>query len=917
MNQKSTEKRAKSLAKSLSPMMVLAGLFAGLGVSLVSASLAAGGKQGANKPNGELNGNPVTPQQAEFFETRIRPLLFEKCFGCHSAKAQQGGLRLDSLDGVLKGGGGGPAVIPSNIEKSHLIAAVRYTGTLKMPPSGKLKDDEINALTEWVKMGAPWPGAKISNAALAAQKGEFFVGDALRNHWAFLPVKNPTPPAVKNTAWTRNPIDRFILAKLEEKGLAPAPAADRRTLIRRASFDLIGLPPSAEEVDAFVQDKSPNAWEKVVDRLLNSPRYGERWARHWLDVARYADTKGYVFQEDAVFHNAYTYRDYVINAFNSDKRYDRFIVEQLAADLAYPEDRAAQAAMGYITLGRRFLNDRQLINDDRIDTTCRGMMAITVACARCHDHKFDPISVKDYYALYSVFNRSDERDVPIWPVEKSRPYEQYTAEVAKSENEKNSIIRLQVTRLRDLLMKSPAQIPANAKSTLQSFRIEALPNPDQLNILMPLFEPDARNRINAINGHIADLNKNKPPVPELGMALHDNGNNEEQRVFIRGNQGNRGDVVPRKFLTILSQKEPKPYAPTGSGRLELARYIASSDNPLTGRVFVNRVWLYHFAQGIVRTPSDFGVRGEKPTHPELLDWLTYQFTHEQEPEEGKGTSKGNSANACGWSVKKLHRLILTSNTYQMSSDALPAVTKKAFIADPENRLLWRQNRQRLDLESMRDSLLAASGKLDTRSIGGPAVELTTMPYTTRRTIYGFVNRNNLQGLYRTFDFATPDSSAAQRINTSIPQQSLFLMNSPFVVEQAQALSRIPEIASLDDAGRVKTLYRRLFGRVPTAEELTLGIAFLKQTAPAEGAELRVRVSPWQYGWGEYDPKSGKVTAFNPFSHFTGQQWQGSATFPEPNLEYLSLSAQGGASRTGFATCGDPTMGLSRHGHHRH
>ena len=884
--------RAQAIRQHTAAWMV-AGGFVLLSASLVSAAFAADGKTPKVPTVDAKNAQTVTPQQAEFFETQVRPLLFTKCYSCHNDKVQQGGLRLDSLDAMLKGGGGGPALVPSNVTKSHLLAAIRYDGALKMPPIGKLKNEEIIALTEWVKMGAPWPGAKVSDAARAAQKGEYVPTDIQKSHWSFQGVKNPALPVVKNAAWCRNPIDRFVLAKLEAKGLKPAPAADRRTLIRRVTFDLIGLPATSEEVDTFVNDKSSTAWEKVVDRLLASPRYGERWARHWLDVARYADTKGYVFVEDSVFHNAYTYRDYVIRAFNRDLRYDQFVVQQLAADLSSPNDREAQAAMGFVTLGRRFLNDNQLINDDRIDTTSRGLMGLTVACARCHDHKFDPISTKDYYSMYSVFDRTSEATPIISPEEKARPYEAYQKNLKAAEDEQNALTRAQVTILRDVVMKSPEKIPAKQKNILQSIRIEAMPNDGQLTELLPLFDAAARDRITALRATVANLNKNKPPMPEFGMALRDNGNNGEQRVFVRGNQGNRGDIVPRKFLTILSLTDPKPLPATGSGRLELAHDIASQDNPLTGRVFVNRVWLYHFGQGLVRTPSDFGLRGEKPTHPELLDWLAYHFTQESEDKsEGKdgASSKSLTPYACGWSIKKLHKTILMSNTYQMSSDASPLEVKHAFTFDPENRMLWRQNRQRLDLESLRDSLLAASGKLDT-TLGGPAVELTTAPYTTRRTIYGFVNRNNLQGLYRTFDFATPDSSNAQRINTSVPQQSLFLMNSPFVVEQAQTLAQNAAItAAKGESDRIKTLYRRLFGRMPTTEEIALGMGFLHQTA---STSVETNVTPWQYGWGEYDEKNGHVTAFNPFAHFTGKVWQPGPVLPDPKLDFLSLSAQGG------------------------
>ncbi len=434
----------------------------------------------------------VTPQQTEFFETHVRPLLFNRCYSCHADKAQQGGLRLDSLDAMLKGGGGGPVLVPGNVEKSRLLTAIHYTGALKMPPSGKLKDDEIATLTEWVKMGAPWPNAKVSDAARAAQKGEYVLSDAQKSFWSFQPVKNPALPSVKNMAWCKSPIDRFILARLEAKGLKPAPPADRRTLIRRATFDLTGLPPTPEEIDAFAADKSPDAFVRVVDRLLASPRYGERWARHWLDVARYADTKGYVFTEDPDFHNAYTYRDYVMRAFNSDLPYDQFVTQQLAADLACPENRPAQAAMGFITIGRRFLNDNQLINDDRIDVTSRGLMGLTVACARCHDHKFDPISNKDYYAMYSVFDRTAENTVAVSPAEQSRPYEEYQQKLNAAQGETDKLTREQIRRLRGMVVKSPDSIPAKAKATLQSLREDQLPTPPQYATLAPLFESPAQ-----------------------------------------------------------------------------------------------------------------------------------------------------------------------------------------------------------------------------------------------------------------------------------------------------------------------------------------------------------------------------------------------------------------------------------------
>ncbi len=892
---KNTNMQVRQFAFARPRSLVLAGALGLLGASLLSQAFAQNNAAGKKPATVDANAAaPVTPAQSEFFETHVRPLLFSRCYSCHNDKVQLGGLRLDSLDAQLKGGGSGPALVPGNVDKSHLLAAIRYDGALKMPPTGKLKDQDIAALTEWVKMGAPWPGSHVSDAARMAQKGEYSISDIQKNHWSFQSVKNPALPAVKNLAWCKTPIDRFILAGLEAKGLKPAPQADRRTLIRRASFDLTGLPPTPEETDAFLADKAPDAWSKVVDRLLASPRYGERWARHWLDVARYADTKGYVFVDDPMYHNAYTYRDWVVSAFNRDLGYDQFLTQQLAADLACPGDRSAQAAMGYITLGRRFLNDGQLINDDRIDVTSRGMMGLTVACARCHDHKFDPIPTKDYYALYSVFDRAGDATVPISPDNISRPYEEYEKKMKAIQAERNELVLAQIRALRERIAKSPDSLPAEVKSVLAGLRENNLPADKQFPTLMPVFDDKTKARLIALQATETDLNKNKPVTPEFGMALMENGRNDEQRVFVRGNAGNRGDVVPRRFLTILSTAQPKPLPDKGSGRLELARYITARDNPLTPRVFVNRVWLYHFGQGLVRTPSDFGLRGERPTHPQLLDWLAYHFA------EGTGES-GADKSAAGhvlaspyafdWSVKKLHRVILLSSAYQQSSNALPVEAKLAFASDPENRLLWRQNRQRLDLEGLRDSLLAASGKLDPK-IGGPAVELTTAPYTTRRTLYGLVNRNNLQGIYRTFDFATPDSSNAQRINTSVPQQALFLMNSPFVMQQATTLAQNPDVANAsDESGRIKAVYRRLFGRAPQTDEIALSLAFLHQPTPPAPAPA---VSAWQYGWGTWDALSGRVTRFTPFGHFSKQrQWQASATFPDPKLQFLSLNARGG------------------------
>lgn len=754
----------------------------------------------------------VTPEQAEFFEKQIRPLLADKCFSCHGSEQQLSGLRLDALAHALKGGARGASLIPGDADKSLLVQAVRYDGALKMPPTGKLKPAEIAALVAWVKMGAPWPDAKPT-AGTPGAGDDYVPTEVQRKHWAFLPIVKPPLPKVKNKTWGQSPIDRFVLVKLEAKGLPPAPPADKRTLLRRANFDLIGLPPTPQEMDAFLRDKSPDAFAKAVDRLLASPRYGERWGRHWLDVARYADTKGYVFTDDPLFHHGYTYRDYVIRAFNTDLPYNRFIVEQLAADrLPLGDDKRPLAALGYLTLGRRFLNDPVLINDDRIDVTCRGLMALTVGCARCHNHKFDPIPTKDYYSLMGVFASSSEPapEPAISPRPVTDRYAEYQGKIKGLKDKSDALtlaqIRLLPQRLAKELSGDKSKEVEAARKILDGMKTPESLKPEQKKGLEPFFEDSAKHELQDLGKQAEALQKSAPPTPEYAMALQDNPTPAQQHVFKRGNPGNPGDVVPRRFLQILSGTN-RPTWDKDSGRLQLAQAIASRDNPLTARVLVNRVWLYHFGKALVRTPGDFGMRGETPTHPELLDYLAARFMDE------------------GWSLKKLHRWILLSSAWQQSSQ----VTARAALVDSENRLLSHQNRQRLDLEGLRDSLLAVSGQLDT-TLGGPSVELTTAPYSTRRTLYGYLDRQNLQGMYRTFDFASTDTSSAQRFQTTVPQQALFMMNSGFVQEQARHLAQRPELKTLPDAARIRVLYRLLFQRNPAPDELAAGLDYLRRAA---------------------------------------------------------------------------------------
>jgi hypothetical protein len=723
---------------------------------------------------GRLSAAPPAPDKpaheaAEFFEKKVRPVLVEKCFSCHGPKKQQGGLRLDGRDTILQGGDSGPAVVAGKPDESLLVKAIRQDGELKMPPKGKLAADQVNALAEWIRLGAPWPAetdGKLANASVAAIR---------ERHWAFRPVRMPDIPAVSHSADVQNPVDAFVLAKLEDKGLSLSAPAERRTLIRRVTFDLTGLPPTPAQVEAFVNDPAPDAYAAVVERLLASPAYGERWGRHWLDVARYSDTKGYVFTEERRYPNSYTYRDYVIRAFNDDKPYDRFLIEQLAADrLPLGDDNSSLAALGFLTLGRRFLNNQHDIIDDRIDVTMRGLQGLTVACARCHDHKFDPIPTRDYYSLYGVFASSQEpAELPL--LGKAAP----SPELVAFEVE---------------LKKRTAVVDEYAeqhKDELKSGNVKF------------------RNELTKLRNKVAEWKVNGPGAPARAMVLNDLPAAVEPHVLKRGNPGAPGDAVPRQFLEVLAGPERKPFK-DGSGRLELARAIASRANPLTARVMVNRVWMHHFGKGLVRTPGDFGTRGEPPTHPELLDWLASSFM------DG------------GWSVKRLQRLIVLSSTYRQASDD----SGRGPSVDAENRLLWKMNRQRLDFEQMRDALLQVAGRLD-RTMAGRAVPIAEPPFSKRRTVYGFIDRQNLPGLFRTFDFASPDVSTPQRFTTTVPPQALFLMNSPFAIEQAKHFANRPDVAWLvGDDKRIDRMYRLAYGRPAQADEIELGLAFL--TAAKDG-----------------------------------------------------------------------------------
>lgn len=935
--------------------------------------------------------SPFSNGDIDFFEKSIRPVLAERCYHCHSLDAQKlrGGLRVDAREFLLRGGESGlPAIVPGDRERSRLWRAVSGAEPkLKMPPDEPLPEAQVADIAAWIKMGAPMPEPEENGRAKASASSE---------HWAFQPVRAFEPPPVKNGAWVRTPIDQFIVAKLEEAGIQPAPPADKRALIRRATYDLTGLPPTFEEVEAFLADESPDAFERVVDRLLASPRYGERWGRHWLDVARYADTKGYVYgdREEGRFVHSYVYRDWVIGALNEDMPYDRFVMLQVAADQMMGEgsDKRDLAAMGFLTVGRRFLGVAHDIIDDRIDTLTRGTMGLTVACARCHDHKFDPVPTDDYYSLYGVFAGSYEatvrveaRETPEFDREREALREKFQAAFDKRSAELSGRLRNQLPQylqaalrasalpteefyeirgpedlnplivrrwrayldsktagdavfgvwralealpekefaerapgvLREALSDANRPINPRVREAFGGVKIESMEDVARIygelisNARTQLHrakaaaffqgEPppmrladDAGEALRSVlyaadspvlvpPGAIVDLEwwfdesvrielaklqkemdvhilKTKD-APRHAVILKDRSEQRKPRVFVRGNPANLGRETERRFLSLLGGNAFSE----GSGRLELARAIADPVNPLTARVIVNRVWLHHFGAGLVRTPSDFGTRSDPPSHPELLDWVAARFVAE------------------GWSMKKLHRLIMLSSVYQQSSDAM----RDSSEIDPENRLLWKFNRQRLDFEQMRDSLLMAAGTLD-EARGGPPVEIFSTPFIGRRTIYGFVDRQFLPGEFRVFDFPNPDLHNPQRLDTTVPQQALFFMNSPFMLEQARNLA-----AAATENDKFQRIYRRAYQRDPSIVEAQLAERFIEESPEVEEPPPPPPDRGWRYGYGEYDPGADRMSNFAELPHFTGDSWQGGEKWPDEKLGWVRLTADGG------------------------
>jgi cytochrome c553 len=910
-----------------------------IGLSLIAATAAR-----AEDP---------TPEQLEFFEKRVRPVLVTNCYECHGEGRAKGGLRLTTGEMVRRGGDSGAAIVPGNPDESLLIEAIGQRGDIKMPPKQKLADSEISDLRRWIEIGAPWPAEKPD---ARPETAPFQITPEQRAFWSFQPVRDAAAPDVKDETWPAGAIDRFVLARLESEGLSPSPPADKRALIRRVTFDLIGLPPTPEEVDAFIADDGPLAWERLVDRLLASPRYGERWARHWLDVARFGEDQAHTFQA-RMYPNGYRYRDWVVESFNNDLPYDKFVVEQIAGDLLEgPEEkrREREIALGYFALGPVYYADAGCAFkasldelDDRLDTLARGFLGLTIACARCHDHKFDPISQHDYYALAGVFRSSSYREAPLVAPDVVEKYDAAQKQAKDEEQKLKKFMDGESTRLAEETARqssryltavwrlahppagsSPAKretiareervievvldrwlkflVPENRDKVPQlaawfelieqaatlaiapdvtdvpgavveaalgfeafvesafaardeqqrrySEAVAAAPEAERSKIEKPnldkpladllatlagpkglcsipadkiegLLNGPRKGEMAALKQKVDELKKGAPPKYAFAHSLSD-GQPANMKLHVRGNPNRTGDEVPRRFLAILADGEPAPFS-QGSGRLELARSIASADNPLTARVIVNRLWHEHFGRGIVATPSNFGAMGERPTHPELLDYLAGRLVSQ------------------GWSLKAVHREILLSAAYRQSS----AIREREAEIDPDNRLLWRMNRRRLDVEAWRDALLATAGNLDP-AIGGPSGKLAAADFL-RRTLYGTVSRHNLDGLLRLFDFPDPNITSERRTVTTVPLQQLFVLNSDFMVRQAKALAaRATSVSAGDDAARIRQVYRLLFGRDASDAEVQVGLEFLApgdvgETTTAEPSARKSTLTRWE------------------------------------------------------------------------
>jgi mono/diheme cytochrome c family protein len=840
-----------------------------------------------------------TTPPSDTFENVIRPLLAKQCYACHTA-TRLGGLDVSTRQGLLKGGNSGPAIVPGDPARSLLIQAVNHShARLRMPPTGRLTPSQIEALSTWIGAGAPWPATAPSQSSPA--------------FWSFQPIRQAAPPAVDDPRWNASPVDRFLHAQHQTAGIHPVRRASKRVLLRRATFDLTGLPPTPADLEAFENDASPNAFANVVDRLLASPRYGERWGRYWLDLARYADG-ALGASNDTPFSNAYRYRDWVIQSFNDDLPYNAFVKAQIAADLL--PDSKHLPALGFQSLGGNA--------NDQLDVTTRTFLALTVACAQCHDHKYDPIPTRDYYSLLGIFQSSAKHEFPLAPKETVEAYHAHQRKIEDAKFELDFFVKNRSAELSEFLAaktaryltaawqvlvhnkpaadtavrsnldpqildrwiaylpqsnkdheflkpleslltaKAPIEKAAAAISEFQIFisdvfrrrrdieernyvklggikgirdeRTRQYTNLESLPILeyylwrdlasdpyrKDFFDfkggvyyygekdidrwlsPEWKDHLDRLRLNHKNLKDKLPAQYPFIHTLRESEKPKNARIAIRGDAQNLGDEVPRHFLTALSKGEPAIYT-QGSGRLQLAEAVADPDNPLTARVIVNRLWHGHFGRGIVASTSNFGQLGERPSHPELLDYLAHRLIQS------------------GWSLKAIHREIMLTEAYALSSD----LDQTSYARDPSNKFLWRANIvQRLDAEALRDSVLAVSGDLDTTA-GGPPT-----PFADgfrRRAVYGYIGRTKPDPMLTLFDFPNPNTTSETRAVTVGPLQRLFFMNNSFIAAQATKLAARLSSQNVSDDDRIEAAYRLLFSRPPKPEEIKLGRDFLSKT----------------------------------------------------------------------------------------
>lgn len=887
---------------------------------------------------------PITDQQRDFFEQEVRPILVGKCYECHAGREVSGGLLLDSKNGLRKGGDSGSAIVVGDPDASLLIEAVRYQNPdLQMPPKNALSAAEIASLERWVAMGAPDPREDAVVSGGPRPTG-MSIEDG-RKFWSFRPVADPPLPEVDEENWVRSPVDAFVLSKLESMGLSPAPPADKRTLLRRVTFDLTGLPPTPAETEAFLADQEDGAFNRVVERLLSSPHYGVRWGRHWLDVARYADSNG--LDENLAYGQAWRYRDYVVNAFNNDKPFDRFLVEQVAGDLLPHADAETKTATGFLVLGAKVLAEPDMEKlvmdtiDEQLDATGKAFMAMTIGCVRCHDHKFDPLKQTDYYALAAIFKstrtfaESRTGVIKHWheysfaTAEELESLKEVDARIAKLKSAASSFRSRAMTKLRDEARAKAVEYlmaAARFEPSMSLAEVTTIAEPFGLhprilhhcrlhlayNKSDPFFAPwhelSQNGGAEAVEQHYRPLfermeqalqaAKEKdakattladPQLEQARVALHDLSGflavppkaeyafdeetlaeyyklEDEARLFessapdqatamgvseqetlsevpvhIRGSHLNLGKPVRREFPEVMRTSSVRPVFPKAqSGRLQLAEWMASTQHPLTARVMVNRIWGWHFGRGIVGTTENFGQLGDRPSHPELLDWMARHFMES------------------GWSVKDLHRLILTSSTYQMDS-IHPNAASSAEI-DPENLALWKFRQQRLEAEQIRDAILAASDRLDL-TLGGKTIPLrnrqfvfnhTSVDHTKydslRRALYLPIIRNNVYTLFEQFDFPDPTMPTGHRSSTVVAPQALLIMNSDLVMDSADALALHLAAHSKDDNERIRLAYEKTLGRPPSTEESQRALAFIgdltSQALTATGVDESQVMRAW-------------------------------------------------------------------------